>query len=58
MEIDKIKEIETRIGYSFTNRDILVQAVTTKSYAKEENDHKRPCKSQENFRTRGDAILK
>ena len=58
MEIDKIKEIETRIGYSFTNKDILIQAITTKSFAKEENDHKRPCKSQEDFRTHGDAILK
>ena len=58
MDTDKLKEIEKQIGYSFNNRDRLVQAFTTKSYAKEENDHKRPCKSQEEYRTHGDAILK
>jgi hypothetical protein len=58
MDMDKIKGIENRIGYSFTDRDKLARAFTTKSFAKEETDHGRTCESQEGYRTRGDAILK
>jgi ribonuclease-3 len=58
MDFERIREIERLVEHTFTNKDLLVQALTTKSYAKEENDVNRLCKSQEAFRTHGDAILK
>jgi ribonuclease-3 len=58
MEISKIEEIESKIGYVFEDKEKLVQAFTTKSYAKELKDKGRFCESQESYRTLGDAILK
>ncbi|OPY22986.1 MAG: ribonuclease III [Methanomethylovorans sp. PtaU1.Bin073] len=45
--------IESVIGYSFKNKDLLDQALTTKAYS---NEH--GCKDQSEFQTIGDAVLK
>jgi ribonuclease III len=58
LEIGKIERIETQIGFIFTDKNKLVQVFTTKSYAKEQNDLGINCKSQEEYRTQGDSILK
>jgi ribonuclease-3 len=58
LEIGKIERIEAQIGYIFTDKKKLVQAFTTKSYAKEKNDKSIVCESQDSYRTQGDAILK
>jgi len=58
LELGKIERIETQIGYIFTDKNKLGQAFTTKSYAKEQNDLGIDCKSQEEYRTQGDSILK
>ncbi|MGB9175246.1 MAG: hypothetical protein WCB46_00735 [Methanoregula sp.] len=58
LEIRKIEQIEKKIDYDFKDKNKLVQAFTTKSYAKEKYDKKIVCESQESYRTQGDAILK
>jgi dsRNA-specific ribonuclease len=61
LDPEKIERIEKQIGYSFDDKNKLVQAFTTKSYvkeAKEQNNSDKDCKSQEEYRTLGDAILK
>ncbi len=45
--------IESVIGYSFKNEDLLEQALTTKAYS---NEH--GCTDQSEFQTIGDAVLK
>ncbi len=45
--------IESVIGYSFKNKDLLEQALTTTAYS---NEH--DCKDQSEFQTIGDAVLK
>jgi dsRNA-specific ribonuclease len=58
----EIKFLEIALGYSFTDKERLIQAFTTKSYAKEKTEkkihEKSPCESQDSLRTLGDAILK
>jgi len=58
LEIGKIERIERQIDYIFTDKNKLVQVFTTKSYAKEQKDLGKDCKSQEEYRTQGDSILK
>jgi ribonuclease-3 len=50
--------IERKLGYAFTDKSLIDQAFTTKSYAKESKDVDQPRESQESLRTIGDAILK
>lgn len=47
------ESIESALGYSFKDKDLLEQALTTKAYS---NEH--DCKDQSGFQTIGDAVLK
>lgn len=48
-------ELERRIGYSFHDKNLLVQAVTHSSYANE--NHMKPLSDNERLEFLGDAVL-
>ncbi|RCV63754.1 NCAIR mutase (PurE)-related protein/dsRNA-specific ribonuclease [Methanophagales archaeon] len=50
--------IEEKIGYSFSDKNILNRALTRKAYALEQRQRNHACEDQEIFRTLGDAVLK
>lgn len=50
---NEMREIESRLGYTFENKACLMRALTTKSYAQENY-----CESQEIFQTLGDSVIK
>ena len=50
--------IEDRLGYSFTDKELLDRALTRKAYANEQKQQNQECEDQEIFRTLGDAVLK
>lgn len=50
-----VKELEERIGYQFTDRHLLVQAMTHSSYANEHRLNKLECNERLEFL--GDAVL-
>ncbi|WP_135611133.1 ribonuclease III domain-containing protein [Methanococcoides sp. AM1] len=45
--------IEEILGYHFSNKELLIQALTTRAYS---NEHL--CKDQNEFRTVGDVVIK
>jgi ribonuclease III len=50
--------IETNLGYSFSNHNLLKRALTRRAYALEQKQKKRICEDQEIYRVLGDAVLK
>lgn len=58
MTSEEIRAIETRLGYIFLDRGLLIQALTRKAAANEQRQKGKICENQEVFRTLGDAVLK
>jgi ribonuclease III len=52
------EEIEERIGYRFSDREILTRALTRKAYANEQRQRGNFSPDQEVYCTLGDAVLK
>lgn len=52
--------IEEKLGYLFSDKNLLTRALTRKAYALEEKQRNRAqdCEDQEVFRVLGDAVLK
>ena len=55
MEINKLKELEQRLSLNFKNRDLLLEALTHRSYLNEKPDW--PHKHNERLEFLGDAVL-
>ncbi|MBE0522636.1 MAG: dsRNA-specific ribonuclease [Candidatus Methanoperedenaceae archaeon] len=53
-----VEEIESALGYYFSDKSLLNRALTRKTFALEEKQQNRECEDQEIFRTLGDAVLK
>ena len=51
----KLKSLETRIGYEFKNKNLLILALTHSSYANEKKLGKAGCNERLEFL--GDAVL-
>jgi ribonuclease III len=58
MNSEEISAIESRLGYIFLDRGLLIQALTRKAAALEQRQKGKICEDQEVFRTLGDAVLK
>ncbi|MBV6626225.1 MAG: hypothetical protein KI793_25380 [Rivularia sp. (in: Bacteria)] len=58
MKAEHISSVEQRLGYTFKNKDLLVQALTRKAFALEQKQQNQNCEDQEVFRILGDAVLK
>lgn len=61
MDTDKIRNLETLLGYEFTNKNELYRALTHPTFSKEEKEKKvgaRDCPHQSIYATLGDAVLK
>ncbi len=54
-DLERITELENRIGYSFQNKDLLLQALTHSSYSNEQKILKQ--KNYERLEFLGDAVL-
>jgi len=54
-ETDTLREIESRLGYEFRDRDLLVRALTHKSYSHEAPEGSAP--HNETFEFLGDSVL-
>jgi len=53
-----IAELEGKIGYEFSDKDLLHRALTRKAYAKEQQDKDYNCADQTVLSTLGDAVWK
>lgn len=53
MDITKIEEI---LGYTFSDKNLLLRALTRKAFAKEQQDRNQDCDDQEVLSTLGDAV--
>ena len=53
MDITKIEEI---LGYTFSDKNLLLRALTRKAFAKEQRDRNQDCEDQEVLSTLGDAV--
>ncbi|MBE9212910.1 dsRNA-specific ribonuclease [Plectonema cf. radiosum LEGE 06105] len=53
-----VSYVGQRLGYTFKNQDLLVRALTRKTFAQEQKQQGRNCEDQEVYRTLGDAVLK
>ena len=53
-----VEEMESALGYIFSDKSLLNRALTRKAFALEERQQNRECEDQEIFRTLGDAVLK
>lgn len=58
MTAEQLEIIERRLGYIFSNKKLLVRALTRKAYAQEQRQQGRICEDQEVYRILGDALLK
>lgn len=56
--LDNISSVGQRLGYTFKNQDLLVRALTHKTFAQEQKQRGRNCEDQELYRIYGDAVLK
>jgi ribonuclease-3 len=59
--MDKIQDLEDRLGHRFKDRKELYRALTHPTFSKEEKEKKigaRDCPHQEIYATLGDAVLK
>ena len=54
---EKVKAVEGILGYEFTDKQLLIRALTREAYAKERRDGGDECEGQEALETLGDAIL-
>jgi len=54
---EKAKAVEGILGYEFTDKQLLIRALTREAYAKERRDEGEECEGQEALETLGDAIL-
>lgn len=57
MEKNIIDAIETKLGYEFSNKALLIQAFTRESYAKEQRVKGVDCQSNEQLEYFGDSVL-
>jgi len=58
VERSRLILIEERLGYTFSDRNLLKRALTRKAYANEQKYLNINLQDQEVFRTLGDAVLK
>lgn len=54
---ERIEAIEGILGYEFSDKQLLIRALTREAHAKERRDEGKECEGQEAFETLGDAIL-
>ncbi|MCJ2557213.1 MAG: dsRNA-specific ribonuclease [Candidatus Thermoplasmatota archaeon] len=54
---EKARAVEGILGYEFTDKQLLIRALTREAYAKERRDEGDECEGQEALETLGDAIL-
>ena len=57
-DIERLSELESRIGYHFSDSSYLVRAVTRKAYSNEQRQRGLIFPDQEIYSTLGDAVLK
>ncbi|ESA35840.1 ribonuclease iii [Leptolyngbya sp. Heron Island J] len=58
MTPNEIQNTELRLGYIFTNKDLLIQSLTRTAAANEQRQSGQICEDQEILCTLGDAVLK
>ena len=58
MKPEDIATIEKRLNYTFSDKNLLIRALTRKAFAQEQNQQGRNCEDQEVYRILGDAVLK
>ncbi len=58
MTPEMIGKVESRLGYVFVDKSLLIRALTRKAYAQEQRQRGQVCEDQEFYRIFGDAILK
>ena len=61
MELSRLEEFEQKLGYSFKNKELLIEALTHSSYANESgrlhDDHHHVRNSNERLEFLGDSVL-
>lgn len=55
--IKDLKRLEAKIGYTFKNKDLLIEALTHSSYANELSQRNIPTSSNERLEFLGDSVL-
>ncbi len=55
MELQNLAPLEARLGYTFTNQDVLIESITHRSYLNEHSDF--PHAHNERLEFLGDAVL-
>lgn len=58
MKPEDIATVEKRLNYKFTDKNLLIRALTRKAFAQEQKQQGRNCEDQEVYRILGDAVLK
>lgn len=58
MKPEDIAAVEKRLNYTFSDKNLLVRALTRKAFAQEQKQQGRNCEDQEVYRILGDAVLK
>ena len=56
-DTENLKKLQKKLGYRFSNDELLKRALTRRAYAKEQRDRKELCKDQDAYRVLGDAVL-
>lgn len=54
---EKARAVKGILGYEFTDKQLLIRALTREAHAKERRDEGEECEGQEALETLGDAIL-
>ena len=58
MKNSELHKVENLLGYVFSDKSLLVRALTRKAYALEQRQQGFTCKDQEYYRILGDSVLK